>query len=175
MAMAFVPMALPWAGGLLPLRGGGRSVCEQILFVVFDLVESQEFCVFFTECAFCVMLFLSFDVLPRLVDKRLAHRECAITALPCEVFIMCADGFEPPAAVSLHFFDDVGYCLGPRQQEEYVDMVSDAAYLYQCAACDVDQLSDIRMDAFQILFANLGTCCLDMEYQILPHIHLEFR
>ena len=56
-----------------------------------------------------MMCFLILDVLQCFINNRLAHRECTIASLPFKSLILRIDGFDPSAAVSFHFLDNVGY------------------------------------------------------------------
>ena len=66
---------------------------------------------------FLVMSFLIFDVLHSLINYRLTHRKCTIATLPFKTFILRIDCFNPSAAVSLQFFNDMGNALVFGQQE----------------------------------------------------------
>ena len=58
-----------------------------------------------------MMCLLVLDVLQRFVYNRLTHRKCAITTLPFKSFISCICRFNPSAAVTFHFFDNMGNTL----------------------------------------------------------------
>ena len=46
------------------------------------------------------------------------------------------------------------------------DMIANTAHLYHVASRGIDQLTNIRMYAFDFPITDLGTRCFDVEYQM---------
>ena len=113
-----------------------------------------------------MMLTLVIYILKRLVNHGTADGECGITALPFKLLIIRCDGFYPSATVAFHLFHDMGYAHVLGEQEEDVDMIANSAHLYHVASRGIDQLTNIRMYAFDFPITDLGTRCFDVEYQM---------
>ena len=93
-----------------------------------------------------VVLGLVADVFADGVGLCRADAEFAVAALPCEVAIPCAFGFDPFGGARLHFFDDFGGGVVFGLGEEDVDVVGNGADLHEAAIVVPEDAGDVGVD-----------------------------
>ena len=142
------------------------SIRKHISVIVFYFIQVEKANIFTLERMLRVVCLLVLDILQCCANNGLAHRECSVATLPFELRVVFAYCFYPSAAVSLHFFDNMGNALVFGQQEEDVYMVASSTGLYHSASCGVDQLTYVCMYAFQMLLAKMSAGCLDVKYHM---------
>ena len=109
---------------------------------------------------------LVLDVVDDRIHLRLANGEHAVTALPCEFFVIWREGLNPSAAVAFHLFHHMGdgFCAGKHHQS--VDVVLDATYAQRLTAGRVDQSADVLVQPFEMFRCHRGTGVLGVEHDV---------
>lgn len=112
------------------------------------------------------MLLLIVYILNRLVYDRLAHREGRISALPCEVLISRRKRLYPSATISFHLLHQMAHALIPRQQTHKMNMVANTTNADDLASGQVDQLTDIGVNTWQVFVVNHRAGGFDVEHDV---------
>ena len=110
-----------------------------------------------------MMRLLVFHVIQGFWQDGFADGECAITALPSKMLVSIIYGFDPSTAIPFHLFNKMGYGFSFRQLTKQMNMVGYSSYMYCLAACGVDKLTHIGVEAFQMLFFDEWASGLDMK------------
>ena len=97
-----------------------------------------------------MMLCLILDVRNYRIHLRLAHGEHAVTALPCEFFVIWRERLYPSAAVAFHLLHHMCDGFYARKQHQCVDVIAGSAHAQHLASGGVDERPDIAVQLFQM-------------------------
>jgi len=127
---------------------------EQISFVIFDLVQSQQFTKLILERLFLVMLPLVLYILHDLIDVRFTNRKNAEPILPCEVFHRLKFVMYPMRRAAFQKLSDVARRDRRARARQCMNMIIDPADLDRDHPVLSRYAADVRPNAFLDIRAN---------------------